>query len=235
MNLRTVRRVSSVLGLSAVLMAGCAAHGTVTGPSGSATAASSSGLATEGTGPESPQSPGDGGGNEVAVFTPGMPIGANAQSFSGNYECVIVQWKGTIGHAGVVLTVTNVVLGGPFVPAGMAAAGCPQPACITFRFTAGDNGDADCYTGVEYTGPPADSDSPGVGSLGLDGQLTCPDVDSETCQGYSSQVLAAGDSPVPIYFYGVQQSDTSPTPPPATSPTPPSATSPTPPPATSSP
>ena len=162
---------------------------------------------TEGTGSEPPQSSGNGG---VSVSLAGLPIGDGSQvgDNQGNNECVSVAWLGTINHPGVVLTVTDVgVTGQPpaqFTTVDPGAAGCPQdnPPCVGSKFTMADNNAGKvCYVGVQYTGPPlSDTSPPANGTLKLDGDLSCQNVDSATCQGYRDEVLAAGNSSVDISF-----------------------------------
>ena len=164
---------------------------------------------TEGTGPESPQSASNGG---VSVPLAGLPIGDGGQEGDnqGNNECVRVAVLGKINHPGVELTVT-VGVTGPFTKVDSAAAGCPQYKlpCEGTKFTiANDSTGATCYAGVQYTGPSlSDTDPPATGTINLDGDLSCQNVDSTTCHRYSDEVRqsgnsAGGQSSVPISFTG---------------------------------
>ena len=164
---------------------------------------------TEGTGAESPQSAGNGG---VSVPLAGLPIGDGGQEGDnqGNNECVRVAVLGKINHPGVELTVT-VGVTGPFTKVDSAAAGCPQYKlpCEGTKFTiANDSTGATCYAGVQYTGPSlSDTDPPAAGTLKLDGNVSCQNVDSTTCHRYSDEVRqsgnsAGGQSSVPISFTG---------------------------------
>ena len=164
---------------------------------------------TEGTGPESPQPAGNGGASVPLAGLPigdGSPVGAN----QGNNECVSVAVIGKINHPGVDLTVT-VGVGGPFTKVDSAAAGCPQdnPPCEGTKFTiANDSTGATCYAGVQYMGSSLSAtDPPANGTLNLDGDLSCQNVDSTTCNKYHDEVLqsgnsAGGQSSVPISFTG---------------------------------
>ena len=164
---------------------------------------------TEGTGAESPQSAGNGG---VSVPLAGLPIGDGSQvgDNQGDNECVSVAVIGKINHPGVDLTVT-VGVGGPFTKVDSAAAGCPQdnPPCEGTKFTiANDSTGATCYAGVQYTGPSlSDTDPPAAGTLKLDGDVSCQNVDSTTCHKYRDEVRqsgisASGQSSVNISFTG---------------------------------
>lgn len=230
---------STLAGVLVLLLAGCGGHAAVIGTkSGSPSTGLTGSPLTEGTGPESPQSPTSG---EVSISVAGLPIGDGHQEGdnNGNDECISVQWLGTIPHPGVVLTVTNVVVSGPFMTVTVATAGCPQSegnsACIGSQFSAAnDNAGTICFAGVEYTGPPiTDPDNPAIGFLGLVGELNCPNVDSATCQRYRSKMLEAGSSSVQIRFYAPPTGPSSA--PPTGSSTPPPDTGTTPPPDTNSP
>lgn len=217
---------SSALGYALVLLlVGCGAGTTTsatTSPSSTAgfTASSTAGSTaspqpegagtspqTEGTGSEPPQSSGNGG---VSVSLAGLPIGDGSQvgDNQGNNECISVAWLGTINHPGVVLTVTDVgVTGQPpaqFTTVDVGAAGCPQdkPPCVGSKFTMAENNAGKvCYAGVQYTGPPLSDTSPSAnGALTVNGDLSCQNVDSATCQRYRDEVLAEGNSSVDISF-----------------------------------
>jgi hypothetical protein len=167
---------------------------------------------TEGTGPESPQSAGNGG---VSVPLAGLPIGDGMQVGDnlGNNECVGVAWLGDISHPGVVLTITSVgVTGQPpaqFTTVDPATAGCPQdnPACVGSKFTMADNNAGrECYAGVHYTGPPLpDTSTSADGTLQLNGNLSCQNVDWATCKEY---LQADGGTPsVNISFFATSTTD----------------------------
>jgi len=169
---------------------------------------------TEGTGPESPQSAGNGG---VSVSLAGLPIGDGSPEGDnlGNNECVRVAVLGKINHPGVELTVT-VGVTGPFTKVDSAAAGCPQdnPPCEGTKFTiANDSAGTNCYAGVQYTGPSLSDTSPAAsGTLKLDGDVSCQNVDSTTCHKYRDEVLqsgisANGQSSVSISFTGPTTTD----------------------------
>ena len=170
----------------------------------------------EGTGPESPQAAGNGG---VSVPLAKLPIGDGGQEGDnlGNNECVRVAVLGKINHPGVELTVTvGVGVTDPFTKVDSAAAGCPQgnPPCEGTKFTiANDSAGATCYAGVQYTGPSLSDTSPDVtGTIWLDGDVSCQNVDSTTCNKYRDEVLqsgisANGQSSVSISFTGPTTTD----------------------------
>ena len=204
-SLRRMLRFSPLAGGLVLLLAGCGAHGPVTGTHANAPKPESdASTPAVGTGPGSGQSPDNGGGGSVSISFPGLPIGnGNAQTTNGNDECIILQWRGDISQPGVVVKVTSVVVTAPFEVVSMAAAGCTEsPACAPSQFSSANNGgDTDCFAGVEYTGPPiTDPDSVAQGSLALVGELSCPGVGPATCQQYLLQVQAPGNSSVSIRF-----------------------------------
>jgi hypothetical protein len=132
-----------------------------------------------------------------------LPIGDGSQEGDnlGNNECVDVQLQGKINHPGVELTVTvRVGAHDPFTKVDSAAAGCPQdfPTCEGTKFTiANDSGGTRCYAGVQYTGPSLFDTSPdAMGTLWLDGDVSCQNVDSATCHKYSDEVLQSGSANV---------------------------------------
>ena len=214
-SLHRILRFGFLAGGLVLLLAGCGAHGPVTGTHANAPKPESdASTPAVGTGPGSGQSPDNGGGGSVSISFPGLPIGnGNAQTTNGNDECIILQWRGDISHPGVVVNVTSVVVTGPFEVVSMAAAGCTEsPACAQSQFSSANNGgDTDCFAGVEYTGPPlTDPDIPAQGSMALAGELSCPGVGPATCQQYLVQVQAPGQSSVPIRFYGAPSEGTGP-------------------------
>jgi hypothetical protein len=152
---------------------------------------------TEGTGPESPQSAGNGG---VSVPLAGLPIGDGGQvgDNQGNNECVGVAWLGQISHPGVVLAITDVSVTGQFTKVDPATAGCPQDhaPCVGSNFTMANNNGTECYAGVQYTGP--DTNPSADGTLQLIGSLSCQHVDKATCETYLQ--AGQGSSSVPISF-----------------------------------
>src|SRR5580700_10724232 len=189
-SLHWILRFSPVAGGLVLLLASCGAHGPVTGThSNTPNPGLDASTPAVGTGPGSGQSANNGGGGKASISFPGLPIGnGNAETTSGNDECIMLQWRGDIAHPGVVVTVTSVAVTGPFEVGSMAAGGCTEsPACAQSQFSSANNGgDTDCFAGVEYTGPPiTDPDSPPAqGSLALVGELSCPGVGSATCQQY---------------------------------------------------
>jgi hypothetical protein len=213
-SLHWILRFSPVAGGLVLLLASCGAHGPVTGThSNTPNPGLDASTPAVGTGPGSGQSANNGGGGTASISFPGLPIGnGNAETTSGNDECIILQWRGDIAHPGVVVTVTSVAVTGPFEVVSMAAGGCTEsPACAQSQFSSANNGgDTDCFAGVEYTGPPiTDPDSPPAqGSLALVGELSCPGVGSATCQQYLVQVQAPGQSSVDIRFYGAPSEGT---------------------------
>jgi hypothetical protein len=213
-SLHRILRFSPLAGGLVLLLASCAAHGPVTGThSNTPNPGSDASTPAVGTGPGSGQSANNGGGGTVSISFPGLPIGnGNAETTNGNDECIILQWRGDIGHPGVVVKVTSVAVTGPFEVVSMAAGGCTEsPACAQSQFSSANNGgDTDCFAGVEYTGPPiTDPDSPPAqGSLALAGELSCPGVGPATCQQYRLQVQAPGHSSVDIRFYGAPSEGT---------------------------
>jgi len=166
---------------------------------------------TEGTGPEAPQSAGNGG---VSVSLASLPIGEFGQvgDTQGNNECVGAAWLSHITHAGVVVTVTDVVPKPDdlFTKLDPATAGCPQdrPPCVGSKFTMADN-DAGkvCYSGIQYKGPTlTDPNTPADGTLQLAGSISCQNVDRATCKGYL-QAAGGGTTTIPIQFSATSTSD----------------------------
>jgi hypothetical protein len=214
MGLLRIFRPRPFAGVLVLLLAGCGTHatagGTSSNPSSTASITGSQNDDTssppiEGTGPESPQSPANGGGGGVAVSVPSLPIGNDNQygDDSGNDECIAVRWLGTVSQPGVTVTITGiVVVGGQFTMISPAAAGCPSAVCVGFKFSSANTAaGTDCYVGVQYTGSPLTNfDPPAKGSLGFAGELSCPNVDLTTCQRYSAGIT--GNPSVPITYYG---------------------------------
>lgn len=214
-----------------LLLTGCngattASHGPITTSAGNSPG---TGPATEvagtpsaeGTGMESPQHPTSGG---VSLSVPALPIGPG--DGGGNVTpqdvCVDLKWLGTLRPM-VVLTVTNVVINGPFDPVSLVKAGCTGddgPACVGLRLTAADNGGMPCAVGL--AGPKVRVTQ---ASVELAGELSCPGLDSATCQhvhsGLEAQAQAKGFS---ISFdFDIPPPTSSTSPPPTSSTSPPAS------------
>lgn len=218
----------------ALLVAGCAGHATAhaRAPTSVSTGPVTQPL-TEGTGPESPLQSSTGG---VSVSVAALPIGDNGSSPTNEVVCVDVQWlgEGKLRPA-VTLTVTSVVINGPFTPVDLATAGCMAedgPPCIGLRITAADSG-TKCAVGVKWTGIRAT-----VASLELAGELSCPALNSATCQQVRDSLESKARDSGPVSFdFNLPPDTASPSSPGTSSPTstdtssPPSAST-SPPPAT---
>jgi hypothetical protein len=119
----------------------------------------------------------------VTLDVAGLPIGDGsvvATSSNGSSNCLTIAWLGQV-PPGVVLTVTNVVLDGPFKVVDVDTAGCADasqnlPACVGDQLTADDNGGISCFVGVQWDRSSID------GKVALVGELHCLTVDSEVCQ-----------------------------------------------------
>ncbi len=239
-----ILRFSLIAGVLVLLLAGCSGSTTSHGPTPASAnspvtepATEDTGTpATEGTGTESPLPQGSGG---VSLSVPGAPIGPGTGPGNVTDEdvCVDVQWLGDLRPM-TMLTVTNIVVDGPFRPVGLATAGCTGddgPPCEGLRFTAADKG-MTCAVGLAWTGVRATS-----ASLELAGELSCPHLDSSACQQLRSSLEAQARAAGPLFFdFNVPPVTSSPpatssTSPPAASSTSPPATSSTSPPVTSSP
>lgn len=194
-----ISRFSPLAGLFVLLLVGCGGHATVTGTSASSPSVSfTSSPPLESTGPES-TSPGGGGGGGggIAIDIPGLPIGNQGGSDIGNNECIAFQWTGTTIPHGITVTITSVaVVGGDFTTVSPAAAGCHSPVCLGFQWSAANTTGGICYAGVQYTGPPLASDSSVMGQLRFAGELSCPNVNLATCQGYSSKMPSTPQVPI---------------------------------------
>ena len=147
---RQILRFSLVVGVLVLLLVGCSGSTTSHSPTptsagnspGTAPATEDTGTpSTEGTGTESPLPPSSGG---VSLSVPGAPIGPGngGGSVTDQDVCVDVKWLGVLRPM-TLLTVTNVVVNGPFRPVDLATAGCTGddgPSCVGLRLTAADNG-----------------------------------------------------------------------------------------------
>jgi hypothetical protein len=194
-----ILRFSFVAGALAVLLAGCGPHSTADAPPPTSPATSPVAQpSTEGTGPESPQTPGHPG---VSVQTASLPVGG-ASSSDHATVCVDVNWLGQLPDS-VTVTVISASPDPdpPFMTIDLAAAGCTAddgPPCAKHTFTAADNdGGASCAIGV--------GEQPGgtvsEGTVALVGQLGCPDPDATVCQqtkaSLDAQSASAGFELVP--------------------------------------
>lgn len=197
-------RFCAFTGLAVSLLAGCGGNpigSTSPGPSPSASASASgspgaeltTSPSVEGTGPESPQQAGHGGGG-IAVPLAGLPIGKNAQ-YGQNDRCVEIIWKGAPPSRGTVVTVTKVVPGGPFTAHNLVPADCPHGSpCAGYRFTFDNIGDGRCYADLEYNGDPV-TDPNGIevdGTVELLGQLSCPGASLAACHDESTSLEGSG-------------------------------------------
>ena len=211
MNLLRILRFSPLVGGLVLLLASCGAHAPVTGTSfnppstGSITGPPTEGTGspptegtggtgsppTEGTGLESPQSPTSG----VSVSVAGLPTGDGNQAGvgSGNYECIEIQWLGATIPSGVTVTITSVVVvQGDFTTVSAAAAGCTGAGCAevsssTLPTPAKYHRNRSCRCPIHRI-PPSIPTPPVYGYVRFDGELSCPNTDSATCQQYSSEM-----------------------------------------------
>lgn len=239
-----ILRSAPVAGLLVLLLAACSGHATATDVNSTVGANSSTGAnasssdtgptdtpSIEGSGPESPQSAGDGGGGGgVSVSLAGLPIGGPADTFTnGNFECIQVAWLGKL-PSGTTVTVTRaIVVAGSFNAVDLTTAGCPggdSPACTDSHFSAADNnGGTSCWVAVEWTGTPAADQSTQTGTVELAGELNCPDTGSTACHGAGASVQNSGNSQVDFDFDPPQTNTTPDTG--STSPAGPDSTNPT--------
>jgi hypothetical protein len=232
-----ISRFSPVAGvLLVLLLVGCNGTTTSHGPTPTST---SNSLATEstgtpspeGTGTESPLSPGNDG---ISLSVPGAPTGQGSGPghVTDQDVCVSAKWLGVLRPL-TMLTVTNIVVNGPFRPVDLATAGCTGddgPPCVGLRLTAADNGGKTCAVGLAWTRVRATT-----ASLELAGELNCPHLDSAACQQVRRNLEAQARAAGALHFDFNIPPPTSSTSPPPTSSTSPPATSSTSPPATASP
>lgn len=179
-----------------LLLAGCGGQVTSHGPA--PTSARTSPVtepSTEGSGPESPLQPSGGG---VSLSVPALPIGDGGSSPTNEDVCIDVKWLGVLRPM-VTLTVTDIVIDGPFTTVDLAAAGCTGddgPPCVGLRFTAADNAGVTCAAGVAWTGG-----RPTKGpSLELAGELSCPHLDSAACLQARNDLEAKARASGPVSF-----------------------------------
>jgi hypothetical protein len=233
LSLLRILRFSPLACLLVLPLAGCSGHSAVT--TGTRPSTPSVGFTAtpqvEGTGPEAPQSPGNGG---ISVSLAGLPVGDGsvvAVNNNGNDECISVLWPGHM-PSGVLLTITNAVITqGPFTVVDVTTAGCSAadeslPACAGFQLSTADNDNGSaCYAGIAWTG---NGPQPDQGHLTLAGVLSCPGTDLATCQTIGHQVQNSAAPPlgtsIRFYFCG-PGCDDYPSPPGNTNPT--QSTSPT--------
>jgi hypothetical protein len=198
---RTLR--FSLIAVALVLLAGCGgqttSHGaTPTSAGTTPTSASTSSVSepsTEGTGPESPLQPSSGA---VSLSVPALPIGDGGSNPTNENVCIDVNWLGELGPM-VTLTVTNIVIDGPFTPVDLVTAGCTGddgPPCVGLRLTAANNDGITCAAGVVWTGVRPTRDP----SLELAGELSCQHLDSAACQQIRNGLEAKARASGPISF-----------------------------------
>jgi hypothetical protein len=175
MNLLRIARSSPVGLVLVFLMVGCG--GSQSGPSVNESAANqpateaAASPSAEGTGPESPQQPGNGG---LSISTAALPVGgAPVPGGSGHDLCFTLAWSSPL-PSGVTVTVTGVDVTGSFTAAG----GCGgSPQCTAgFQFSANSE---QCDVDVTWdpNNPPTTD-----GSLTVNGTPDCPPGDATTCQ-----------------------------------------------------
>lgn len=194
---------SLVAGVLAVLLAGCGSHSTANSPPSNSPGTSPvTEPSTEGTGLESPQTPGHPG---VSVSFASLPVGGTSSS-SDSTVCVDVSWLGKLPGT-ITVTVTGVTPAPArtFMTIDLAAAGCTAgdgPPCAGLTFTAADNdGGTSCAVGIgEQPGGTADE-----GTVALVGKLGCPDPGSAICQ----QTKASLDAQSATASFELQPPDTS--------------------------
>jgi hypothetical protein len=189
---------SPVAGALVLLLAGCGAQATSHGPTAtSARTSPDTEPSTEGSGPESPLQPSGGG---VSLSVPTLPIGDGGSTPTNEDVCIDVKWLG-LGMLPpmVTLTVTDIVIDGPFRTVGLAAAGCTGddgPPCVGLRLTATDNAGVTCAAGVAWTGG-RPTKAP---SVELAGELSCPHLDSAACQQIRNDLEAKARASRPVNF-----------------------------------
>ena len=187
---------SPVAGALMLLLAGCGGQATSHGPT--PTSARTSPVtepSAEGTGPESPLQPSSGG---VSLSVPTLPIGDGSSSPTNEDVCIDVKWLGVLRPM-VMLTVTGIVIDGPFTTVAPAVAGCTGddgPPCVGLRLTATDNARVTCAAGVEWTGGRPTREP----SLELAGELSCPHLDSAACQQARNDLEAKARASGPVSF-----------------------------------
>jgi hypothetical protein len=194
-------RLSALVGLLVLLVAGCGGHAAVTGTNSSSPSIGISATTPiVGTGPPSGQVSGNDGGGGISISLPGVPIGQGPNRFNyGNYECIQISPIGQqVPHGDIVIVTTATVVGGPFTAVDLPVTNCPEgPACQNFRFSAATGDGASCYTGVEFVGaPPSEPNTSISGSLELGGELSCPNVNVATCHQDGINIQNSGDTSI---------------------------------------
>jgi hypothetical protein len=186
-----------------VLLVSCGGQTTSSGPAPSLagktpTSASTTpftGLSTEGTGRESPLRQSSG---PISLSVPTLPIGDGGSNPTNEDVCVDIKWLGKL-RSMVTLTVTGIVIDGPFMAVDPATAGCTGDdgaPCVGLRLTAANNDGITCAAGIEWTGGRPTKNP----TIGLAGVLTCQNSDSAACQQVRNDLEAMTRASRPVSF-----------------------------------
>jgi hypothetical protein len=179
---------SSLVGALFLLPVGCSSSTSSSGQ-GSPTSPSNASPSTEGTGLESPlASTTDANSISLPSLPPGSPGPSSANSDKlGCFHVSFLPLKPI--PPGMVVTVTDVGVTGPFIRIDLASAGCPQgdgaPACAGWQLRTANSG-GECTFGVRWDGEtygPDGGDPQGV--VALKGTLNCPTTSRTACLQYA--------------------------------------------------
>lgn len=182
-------------GAAALTMAACTHPADTSAGDGSPETAYTASPSVEGTGPETPQSPGGGGGggDRYSSPLPGLPIGGGIDP--GNAKCLQLSWVGNPVPHGDMAEVTAARVDPPFFTEGFD---CPGVPCVGYTFTAasaGGTGTCDVALGYE-NGTLNSSGTEADGSVViLEGKLSCPGLGSAACD---DDATAIGSSKFPF-------------------------------------
>jgi hypothetical protein len=215
-------RLGVVVGLLALALAACTS-GSSGSPNSETTARATLGASlstepgsstplAEGNGPETPLSPGSGGGGELDL--PNLPIGGAATDAT----CVDVSWLGNPIPHGDVVKVTAVHISHPFMPTERLTSDCSSAQACDGGYVFIDNRDSSCGVGFAYPGGPIDPNGEMLvdGTVQIDGQLSCPAGDSSACDAAARDIKSAGGTQVTIEVHVASSSSSAPVSSPAT-------------------
>lgn len=198
-------RLNLATGAAALLLAGCGGSAALDHPTPTPTLTSpGTGIAVEGdgtptaegTGTGAPQRPSHDG---TSLSLPTLPIGSGGPgNVTDEFVCVSARWLGHL-RSGAHLTVTGVLVNGPFKLTDPATAGCAGedgPRCVGLQLTGADNNTL-CAVGLKWTGVRATR-----ASLELTGELSCPGLRSAACHQVLSDLeqLARAQGPLGFDF-----------------------------------
>lgn len=223
MNQPRISHLCPLAGALVLLLAGCGAYSAGhRSPSPAASTGAFAQPSAEGTGPEPPLQPSTGG---VSLSVASLPVGDGGSNPTpdGQAVCIDVSWLGKL-RPSVTLTVTNVVVDGPFTPVDLSTAGCTAddgPPCVGLRLTAADNDGTTCAAGVKWTGVRGTE-----AAVELAGLLSCPGLDP-ACQQARDRLESMARASGPDSFdFDLPPDTSSPSSPVGTSPTAPASSNP---------